>query len=173
MLIFTCIADVIASIVGARGIPNGDIYNVSAPVSKLVTLGIYIATLQTKTMRKYFILGMLPIIALSAWGYIRPGNPGDFHYDVYIISGFVISILSYLYMRQFILHRSNPFTTLFWFSFANLIYYTLMVSSMSASYAVMPFSQDFAKKLLLGNDIAYSLWSCLITFGIIWNKKKI
>lgn len=138
----------------------------------MITLGIYIGTTQAIAMRKYYTIGMACVILLAAWGFIKEGVADHLHYDAYIISGFVISILSYLYMRQFILHRSNPFTSLFWFSFANLLEYTLMVSSISASFAAVTIDQKFAQQIFIGNDIAYILWSCIITFGIIWNQKK-
>jgi hypothetical protein len=165
-------ADLLAGYLGIQKIFNGDVYNTIAPTEKLITLAIYISTVRTKALNKYFIIGIVMVILLSIWGYARQTVSGMFHHDVFIISGFVLAILSYAYMRDLMLNQARPFTPLFWFSFANMIYYTMMVASISAMPVALRISYDFAAQIHLGNDLAYILWSTFITFGIVWNQKK-
>jgi hypothetical protein len=165
-------ADLLANYIGMKFIYNGDVYNTVAPAEKLITLGIYIATAHTRTLNKYFFVGMALVAGLSIWGYVKQTVPGFFHSDVFVISGFIMAILSYIYMRQIIFNQAQPFTPLFWFSFANMIYYTMMVASISAMPVALLISNEFAMQIHFGNDLAYIFWSTFITFGILWNQKK-
>lgn len=80
---------------------------------------------------------------------------------------------SYLMLRDEIF-KPRAFNHLFiWFILANLVYYTLMVSSMSSIPFAGQISVDLAASLKIINDVAYIFWSLLIAFGIIWSSKQI
>ncbi len=151
---------------------NGIIYNIFCPTEKIITLLIYYLNAFQLSNKRLNILGVLFVCLFSLYGFIA--NPAThFHTEVYILSGFIVSILSYLQLRQIIQEKAKQSTAIFFFAIANLVYYTLMVSSVSASPFAYELSEDFGKAVMIGNQVAYSLWSILILIGLLWNRTKI
>jgi hypothetical protein len=75
---------------------------------------------------------------------------------------------------QFTISRLKPWlSVIFWFSFANVIYYTLMTSTISSLPLAIEVSDSFARSIKAINDIGYILWSILISIGILWNRTRI
>lgn len=167
------LADLLAQYLATRGIYNGDVYNLICPLEKVIILAVYYQNTFKNRIRKYYIIGVIAIIFLSSLGYIFNKNSGSVHIEVYLISGFVIAILSYLQLRQMALENARASTPIFWFGMANLIYYTFMISSISASPLALTISEEFARQILLGNDIGYISWSIITTTGIAWKQTKI
>lgn len=157
---------------GTLGIQSGHVYNLLSPFEKILTVVVY---MQSSNGRRFIPLskvGMGAIVLLSILGYLLGGVENKFHMEVYILTGFIIAILSYAFLRHLTLRKREFSIVIFCFGLANLVYYTLMISSMSAIPAALLISNEFAYKVLLGNDIAFTLWSLIILTGILWKRIK-
>lgn len=165
-------ADLIARKMSLQLMNNGIVYNIFCPLEKIVTLMIYYLSSNRPRFKQLNLLGILLVIIISAIGFLGKLSPQEFHTEVYVISGFIISIFSYLHLRRIIRGKAKQSRVIFFFGIANLVYYTLMVSSVSALPVAMGISTDFAKTLFIGNAIAYVMWSILILIGIVWSRTK-
>lgn len=165
-------ADLISIYQGSQGVESGHVYNILSPIEKIITVVVY---MHASSGRKFTLLNtiaMVGVVLLSILGYVLKGLENTFHMEVYILSGFFIAILSYVFLRRLTLMKREFSIVIFCFGLANLVYYTLMISSMSAIPAALLISNDFAYKVLLGNDIAFTLWSLIILTGILWKRIK-
>ncbi len=165
-------ADILANYIEMKGMYNGDVYNIICPIEKIITIGVYYFNTKKGSIKDLYGLGVIAITSLSIGGYLVNPISGSFHTAVYLISGFIMAVLSYLHLRQLVLDKAKPSTPIFWFGMANLIYYTLMTSSVSAFPVAQTISDEFARQIGTGNQIAYVLWSLTTLIGIIWNRTK-
>jgi hypothetical protein len=166
-------ADIIASAFVIKGMTSEMIYNISAPIEQLVTLFIYNNGVNTLKLRNIHFGTMCLIFLLSLSNYFLMKNPYEFHSYTIIFSGLTVAIFSCLQL-QFTISRLKPWlSVIFWFSFANVIYYTLMTSTISSLPLAIEVSDSFARSIKAINDIGYILWSILISIGILWNRTRI
>jgi len=173
VIFLNILADLLANYLGLKKIFNGDVYNLLGPVEKIITLSVYLVNSKINRTKIYYLSGIIAMILLTTAGYISNSKPGHLHEQVYVISGFIFAILSYLQLRNILLEKAKDSIPIFWFSMANLVYYTLMISVISARPVALSISWDFNTQINIVNDIAYSLWSPIILIGIIWNRTKI
>ncbi len=152
---------------------GGDVYNLFCPTEKIIIMVIYYLNSKITSVKQFNILGIIAFILISIGGYYFETVSGYIHIEVLVISGIITVGLSYLHLRQIVLDKAFSSTPIFFFGMANLIYYTLMVSSMSAIPVAYNISKPFAIQISIGNDIAYVLWSLTTLIGIIWNRTKI
>lgn len=174
VVIFMSIAaDLFANYIALKGKYNGDVYNIICPIEKITIVVCYHLNSYKSQFRLLYVTGIITFILLSICGYSLNDHPGYIHTEVYVISGFIVAVLSYLQLRNILLEKAKDSIPIFWFSMANLVYYTLMISVISARPVALSISWDFNTQINIVNDIAYSLWSPIILIGIIWNRTKI
>lgn len=172
LILIVLYLNLIADIVGPHleKDANGYLYNIITPIEKIITLILYAAVSTTRKHKIFNLTGIVVIIVLSILGYFVRFSAETFHFEVYVVSGFVISILSYLFLRKLALRKEQFSTVILLFGMANLVYYTVMVSAVSAMPIARKHSSVFASDLFTINDIAYSLWSLTILTGILWKR---
>jgi hypothetical protein len=166
------VADLIGSIMAIKFSFNEVVFNVSAPIEQVLTLYVYSKGDKKKSVVYIHRISMVLIIILLLSNYVIIKNPYGFHYYTFIISGIIVAVFSYWQLKSLI-QQSHPWrSVILWFSGANLIYYSSMVSSVSS----MPLANDISRNLAMSiktiNDVGYIIWSLLIAIGILWNKKK-
>jgi hypothetical protein len=164
-------ADIIGRMVSRMYEQNGIVYNVITPLEKAITFGIYLLNTRSKRGKMLNAAGMALTLAISIAGFVIL-DPMPFHSEVYIGSAFILAVGSYYHLREMATDKAMASGTLFAFALANLVYYTLMVSSVSALPLALEISNSFASQIFMGNDLAYSLWSIIIFIGIAWNKTR-
>ncbi len=117
-------------------------------------------------------VSMVLVLGLSIVGYFTHSGVTDFHAIPYVTSGFLLAVLSYFFLRERAIDSTVSPILVFAFGMANFIYYTLMISAMSALQLAQELSPDLADKIYTANDIAYALWSLTILIGMIWQRIK-
>lgn len=166
------VAEITAAYFAASQITNGFIFNTVAPVERILTLMLYAHNYKSKNGKLLSYLGMSLVILIAFAGVFHYPSFQEFHYGTYVISGLVIAVLSYLHLRAMALEKADQSLLIFVFSLANLVYFTLMISSMSAFRLANQISDEFGSEILLINQIAYALWSIILIIGIIWKTKR-
>lgn len=172
VILLNVIADLMADYVSLTYGESGHVYNVLAPVERLLSLQIYVLATKNKKLRMLFRFTMILIFGISLSGYIIHNGDTDFHALPYVASGFLMAVASYIFLREWAIVSKKSTVLVFVFGMANFIYYTLMISSMSALPLANKLSAELADKIYVVNDIAYTLWSLTILFGMIWQRIK-
>lgn len=160
------IADFLSNYIGLRGDPSVDVYNVMNPIEHSLTLIIYRAFTKHKKTRSLHLTFAYLILILASVDFAWITKTGQFHYASFLFSGIVVAIFSFLFMRSWIIESGSFKTFIPWFGIANLLYYTLMVASLSALPKAMDISDQLAKAVLWVNYGAYMLWSIILTIGL-------
>jgi hypothetical protein len=166
------VADLLGSIMAIKYSFNEMVFNISAPIEQVLTLFVYSKAGETRRLVNVHKISITLIILLSLSNYFIIQNPYGFHYYTFIFSGITVAVFSYTQLK-FTIQQNVPWrSVLLWFSGANLIYYSLMVSSVSTMPLAYDISKDLAISIKTVNDVGYIIWSALISVGILWNKKK-
>lgn len=148
-------------------------YNLLLPAERTVTLLIYAFNEHGSAKKRIHYAGMA-IVCLSYTGEsIYAGTLTDFHDVSNVVTGLTVAALSYVHLRSVALNTAGQSVILFWFGLANLIYFTLMISAMSALPLALEIGNDFASNIVNINMAAYALWSVILIIGILWKKQKI
>lgn len=166
------ITEIIGAYLAISYTVNGFIYNVSAPITRILTLMLYAHNYNNTSGKVLTNTGIGVVILISIIGALHYPTFQEFHYGAYVISGLVIAALSYLHLRAIALDKAGQSLLIFVFSLANLVYFTLMASSMSAYGLANQISNDFGRTILFLNQLAYGLWSVILITGILWKKKQ-
>jgi hypothetical protein len=153
---------------------SGIIYNILAPVQRILTLMLYISNTNVKEEQYLNYGGIVVLILVSLGGHFYYQDFNDFHQVPFVILGLIVAILSYIHLRNMILEKTAASIVIAAFSLANFIYLTLMISSVSAVELAYNIDHEFGKLIyFLGNGIGYVLWSIILIIGILWKKQKI
>lgn len=153
---------------------SGIIYNILAPVQRILTLMLYSSNTHVKEEQYLNYGGIAVLIMVSIGGHFYYQDFNDFHQVPYIVLGLIVAILSYIHLRNMILEKTGDSIIIAAFSLANFIYLTLMISSISAIELAYRIDPEFGKLIyFLGNGIGYILWSIILIIGILWKKHKI
>lgn len=169
VLLMNASADITGNLASELDNGNGIVYNILAPLEKVITFAVYGLNTITRKGRMINLIGIALVLLLSLFGFgLYPAF--DFHFGIYIAAGLILAVASYFHLREMVNDRARFSGVVFAFSLANLIYYTLMVSALSAIPLALTISNDFAAQIYTGNDLAYSLWSLIILIGIAWTK---
>lgn len=153
---------------------SGIIYNILAPVQRILTLMLYISNTNVKEEQYLNYGGIVALILVSLGGHFYYQYFSDFQRVPYVILGLIVAILSYIHLRNMILEKTAASIVIAAFSLANFIYLTLMISSVSAVELAYNIDHEFGKLIyFLGNGIGYVLWSIILIIGILWKKQKI
>jgi hypothetical protein len=150
---------------------NAFVYNIMTVAEQALILIIYYLSRGNKTRRFSYLAGALLIVLLGFSNKLLPNPPGGFNIETFIFSGILVAIFSYLELRRSVLDLKID-SIIIWFASANMIYYTLMVSSMSAQPLAQRISMKLAENLKYINDVAYMIWAILIAIGLIWSRKS-
>lgn len=165
-------SDLIAAKLSTEGITNGFVYNILAPIERILTVYIYIRCSNFLKSKYLHIIGLCAIILVSAISQIHAQDFSAFQNISFVIGGLVVSLLSYYHLRNITLGRAKDDFLIALFAVANLIYYTLMSSSISAFYAALDVSRAFARDIYSINQFAYGLWAITLSIGLLWSKRK-
>ncbi len=173
IILLNIISDVIAAKLGSQRIKTGIIYNTLAPIERILTLYIYArCSIITKNKNLNFI-GIIFIIMASITSQFMAPNYIDFQAVPFVLSGLVVALLSYFHLRNMVLDKAKSSKLVLIFTIANLMYYTLMASAMSAFTTSLKISDEFANSVYAINLTAYSLWSIMLILGLLWSKNRI
>lgn len=172
ILLMNVSADVTADIMDNIYTKTGIVYNILTPMEKVLTMGIYV--LNTKTTRSRWIYAVIAVITLiiSTIGFLAYKSVMDLHVITIIASSIFVAAASYYQLRELAMDRASFSAVMVGFSLANLIYYTVMISSISSLPLAIEISNDFAKIIGTVNLIGYAMWSLIIFTGIIWKKNS-
>jgi hypothetical protein len=172
IILLNVLADLVAEVLNSAGHTTHVVYNLMMPVERVLTLLIY--AIQAETIwakRSYYVaIGLVATAAIASAAYY--GGIQELHYFSNVISGIVVAVFSYTYLRAMVLGQTYHSRVLFYFGMANLIYYTLMVSAMSALPLAMRISYPFAGAILNINLVGYTFWSITLILGISWKKQR-
>jgi hypothetical protein len=153
---------------------SGIIYNILAPVQRILTLMLYSSNTNVKEEQYLNYGGIVALILVSLGGHFYYQDFNEFHRLPYVILGLIVAILSYIHLRNMILEKTAASIVIAAFSLANFIYLTFMISSVSAVELAYNIDHEFGKLIyFLGNEIGYALWSIILIIGILWKKQKI
>jgi hypothetical protein len=147
------------------------IYNILLPIERILTLSIYARHSTRSLEKKLHWIAMGLVIVLYGFGYWYY-KFNDLHYASAITTGLILALLSYIHLKAFALDKTKGSVLIAFFALANLVYFTLMVSSISALQVALDISMDFAKTIGMGNLLAYSLWSVILIIGILWKRQE-
>lgn len=148
------------------------VYNVFLPVERSIILLIYAANVHGRDQKRVYQIGAAAVwLTYAASTSVHRGIT-EFHYVSNIITGLVLAALSYIHLRSVSLNTAGQSLPLLYFGSANLIYFTLMISAMSALPLAQRIDNDFAGSIYDTNLVAYALRSILIIIGILWKKRK-
>lgn len=164
-------ADVLSNYLVQKGVYTNGLYKVSTLLEQGFTLFIYMMFCETRTA-KWVHAGLLTlIVSLFIVGlYAVPFNE-VFTFETFITGGLIIAATSYFAIRRWVVH-AKPMHSFLWFAFANMFYYTLMVSSASAQPIAWQVSKEFAARIKYINDAGYIAWSLILLTGLIWSIRK-
>lgn len=148
-------------------------YNILIPIERILTLIIYLRNTANEPKKMLYYLGMAIVSCIYIISYFTSENLMELFYVANIATGLILACLSYIQLRAILTGRANDSRVLIYFGLANLIYFTLMISAMSALPLALKIGNDFAGSLYNINIIGYTLWSILLIIGILWKKQKI
>ncbi len=157
-------------VVGAWG-ENAFIYNIMTVAEQALILIIYYLSRRNHARRFSYLAGAVLIVLLGTSNKFMPNPPGEFNIETFVFSGILIAVFSYLELRRSVLNLKID-SIIIWFASANMIYYTLMVSSMSAQPLAQRISMKLAENIKYINDVGYMIWAILIAIGLIWSGKS-
>ena len=129
---FTVAAELTGAYLSMSQTNNGFIFNIMAPIERILTLMLYAKNYKNKSGKQLAYTGILLVIAIAVYGIFHFPTFQEFHYGTYVVSGLVIAVASYLHLRAIALDKAGQSFIIFVFSLANLVYFTLMISSLSA-----------------------------------------
>ncbi len=149
------------------------IYNVLLPLERSLTLLIYSFNEQGKLRVRMHQFGIVCVLLSFGAGMVYHPHLTEFNSLGNVLSGLVLAALSYIHLRSISLNTAGQSPTLFYFGLANLIYFTLMISAMSALPLAQKIDQVFASKIYAINLVSYALWALILIIGILWKKQRI
>lgn len=171
LLLLNLIADVWAAFLWLDYQTTVHVYNLFNPIEQLITVATYGLYAKPK-VNKVYVASAVVILSFHLFDAFWLSPKDSFHFPAFIFSGILIAILSYFSLKQCLREKEEFRSLFFWFSLANLFYYTLMVSAMSALPLAQKISYEFAAIILQLNYICYACWALTLTFGMIWNRLK-
>lgn len=155
-----------------NGVESNIFYNILNPVERVVTLYIYAKNVNDNLNKRKYFLGSAVVLVTYLAGYYNYDTMSTLHDFPNIITGLIVSMLSYFQLRSISIGKAGQSRVLFFFGLANLIYYTLMISAMSAFPLALKIGYDFASDIIIVNLVGYTLWSVILIIGILWKKKQ-
>jgi len=147
---------------------SGIIYNQLAPFQRAVTLLIYYAYLKSVKIKKLNLIGLVAVLCIHAAGWAIYGDVSVFHRDIFIYSGLIVAVLSYLTLQEIILNQNEISTVIIAFCMGSFAYLTLMASAHSAVELIYEQDKSMGELVYLGNDIGYAIWSLSLITAILW-----
>lgn len=171
IIILNIIADTTSYFVMHNGTHTNLFYNVLSPVERALTLLIYARNVHISWHKKIFYTGMGLVVALYVYCYFYYDSMTSLHSLSNVITGFVLSMLSYFQLRTISIGNAGQSRIVFYFGLANLIYYTLLISAFSAFPVALEIGDVFASKILIVNHLGYTAWAIILIIGILWKKK--
>lgn len=170
LLVLNFTGDFVGVILLSKGFPNAGLYNTSTVIEQVITLWIYLKYSDSGyVVVKRVLIGLVIAMALS--NTLFTGWNEGFHWETFILSGIIVAVVSYLEFRAIVL-TGNIRNVILWFALANLIYYTLMVPSMSSVPKAYKISEVLSYNLKLVNDAAYIAWSIILSIALLWFPKS-
>lgn len=148
-------------------------YNILIPIERILTLIIYLRNVNNEPGKKLYYIAVAAVFGIYIISYFNNGNLTELHNVSNITTGLILASLSYIQLRSILMGGAGDSSVLIYFGLANLIYYTLMISAMSALPLALQISQDFASDIYDINIVGYTLWSIILIIGILWKKQKI
>lgn len=172
IIAFNFIVDLTGHIFSHFNISNHFLYNVLIPVERSLSLFIYARNEKAKEKLITYEVGIAVILAITIIGFAMHGGSSDLHFISNILSGLLLALFSYLHLRSIALDSAKQSLITFFFTLANLVYFTLMVSAMSAFPLALQIGNEFGRDIYNINLFAYALWSIILITGILWKKPK-
>jgi hypothetical protein len=149
------------------------IYNVMTPIEKIIILIAYGQNTFAAKRRPIYSWGILAVILLTALDISLINGFSSFNVMGVVSTGMIVAFLSYIHLRDVLNNRGGESKVFTLFCSANFVYYTLMVSSLSAvQLAQIVGGKDFASKVSYGNLMAYAIWSIILIVGLLWTRKN-
>ena len=153
--------------------PTHAVYNVLLPFERGLILLIYAANSHGREQKLVYYIGAAAVLLTYAGSTAFNGGISELHYVSTIVTGLILAALSYVYLRSVSLNTAGQSTTMLYFGLANLIYFTLMISALSALPLAQRIDNTFASTIFNANLMGYTLWSILLIIGIPWKRRKI
>jgi hypothetical protein len=149
------------------------VYNAMTPIEKIIILFAYGQnTFGVKRCSLHFA-GILAVVLFTAFDMIFINGFFEFNVVAIVSSGIIVAFLSYIHLRDVLNGRGGESKVFTLFCSANFVYYTLMVSSLSAvQLALIVSDNKFASQVSYGNLLAYALWSLILIIGLLWIRKN-
>jgi hypothetical protein len=172
ILALNALTDLGTNYASAKGMDiDNALYYVLVPLEWVLTLLVYANNSRFKSTRFKNYVGVFVVIGIFIFALFYYPNVTEFPRGAYVWGGLVIALLSYIQLRSMALDEAGQSKILLVFTLANLIYFTLMISSQSAIDLAYELERDFGSNIYLINDISYALWSVILIFGILWTIK--
>ncbi|MBO6516801.1 MAG: hypothetical protein JJ975_09645 [Bacteroidia bacterium] len=148
------------------------VYNAITPIEIVLTLGIYQMVSHGSRLKKALKWLMIMFLTLVLYDYLTADGWHDFHEMSYTVGCLGLVVVSYFFLRFTILGKGEVKTLVFWFAVANIFFYALAVSIFAAEPIVQQLERDTGQLIMNLKNTAYSIWTLLIIFGILWKLKK-
>jgi len=149
------------------------LYNLLIPVERSVILFIYAANEYEQERKRIYYFGAAAVWFSFAVSTLTLGSLSELHYVSNIVTGLVLAALSYVHLRSVSLNTAGQSVVMLYFGLANMIYFTLMISAMSALPLAQQIDLGFAVGILSLNTVAYGIRIILLIIGILWKRPKI
>ena len=173
IVVLNVVCDLYATYLAEQDKSTAFIYNILNPIEQSFAVLILSTTYpqQSISILLKSIGVLLPISAIINIVFFQ----GFEKYNGYtlITGGLVVAIISYIKTREYItIDKINLNNELLWFTIASFIYYITTGPVLSVIPVTNEISYSLSDNLLYINDVAYILWSTLITIGFICSRKK-
>lgn len=149
------------------------IYNVMTPIEKIIILIAYRQNTYGIRRSSVYSWGILAVILVTSLDISLINGFSSFNVIGIVSTGMIVAFLSYIHLRDVLNGRGGESKVFTLFCSANFVYYTLMVSSLSAvQLALIVSDNKFASQVSYGNLLAYALWSLILIIGLLWIRKN-
>lgn len=165
------IVDLLGTYMAFYSIDNLWCYNISSTIENtfiLILFSLNTNPLKSKMIKSVLILML--VFSIVNMFYIQKYN--NLNTYTFIPASLFIVYLSYSSLLSLINTEAMYSNLLFWFSLACFIYYSLMITVLSALPLALEVSYSLALALKQVNNIGYMLWSVLLLSGFLWTRKK-
>ena len=174
LIVFAFIVDRIAEYLSIRHIHNMWLYNGTIIIETGIIFLIIYKYYLNKLKHKKTIIGMFyTYLSCSIFYYLSHLSNEDLNIYGYLPAALVIAFISYFFLLHITENMNEAITKniFFWFSMANMIYYTGSISIVGTMPWFAHHHPELHSHLYFINNILYAIWYLLILIGFISCKK--
>ncbi len=166
------IADITSAIILNAGYTSTGVYSILFPTEIILWLAYYNYHSKSKNEKKAYLLSSFFVLLFSSINYLFIQKNIEFNSYTLIPLSLFMFIISYMKLRNAIQEDSFYFNSLLtWALIANILYYGIVIESITAMMVSYKSNIGDARNFLKVNYAGYAVWSMLLCIGCIIKKK--